>query len=486
MDTRRDAAEETPNGGANGFYKFFHSSHQIGNADPSDVTVPTDKAVSEFVNSSIATNTGWFRGTYERVEDLPAEGVKPNDYAFVVTEVGEERNPEYDRYKYTEGGWRFEHRLNNSGFTAAQWAAIMSGLAAADKARLDAMEDGAQENRIETVKVNGTEVSIEGKSVDVTVPTKTSDIENDSDFATNEATVHKSGDETVEGTKTFSDSSVVPNTTMGTDEDSGKVAATGWVGRKISAWWDNLRKNSAVEFAKSVKAAGGFIGNLTGDVTGHASGDVPTSRKVAGHALTMDVELTASDVGALPDTTVIPSAIDILKTIYPVGSVYIGTMSTCPMQKLFGTWTLIEGRYLLGSGTLVGTSEYRSAGATVSGGIPSVSGDATVSGTTGSTYVGGTTNTTGAHKHELLWDAAAGSWTWAIDDRGTETSDAGYTPENGTIMTAKGDHSHTVDCGYHSHSFSGTASISFSGGVYGGSNTVRPPSFVVNIWRRTA
>lgn len=307
MDEKREVAEETRNGGAKAPFKFFHSSHQIDGSNPSDITAPTDKAVADFVNSSIATSSGRFQGTYETVGDLPLSGVRDNDYAFVVT-VKPDGNPEYDRYKFSaQAGWMFEYRLNNSGFTAAQWAAITSGLTAADKARLDAMEDGAQANRIESVNVNGTAVEPVNKSVDIAVPTKTSDIENDLDFATNAGTVHKTGDEMVGGVKTFSDSPIVPNTTVGTDDDSAKAASTGWVGRKIAAWWENLRKTSAIEFSKSVKAVGGFIGNLTGDVTGHASADVPQTRKVAGHALTMDVELSASDVGALPDTTVIPS-----------------------------------------------------------------------------------------------------------------------------------------------------------------------------------
>lgn len=302
MDDKREVSEETRNGGAKAPFKFFHSSHQIVGSNPSDITAPTDKAVADFVNSSIATNSGRFQGTYETVGDLPLSGVRDNDYAFVVT-VKPDGNPEYDRYKFSaQAGWMFEYRLNNSGFTAAQWAAITSGLSAADKARLDAMEDGAQENRIETVKVNGTAVEPVDKAVDIAVPTKTSDIENDSDFATNAGTVHKTGDETVMGVKTFGDSPVVPTVSQ-TSDSSGKAASTKWVGSKIAAWWDNLRKTAAVEFAQSVKAVGGFIGNLTGDVTGHASEDVPQTRKVAGHALTMDVELSASDVGALPDTT---------------------------------------------------------------------------------------------------------------------------------------------------------------------------------------
>ena len=52
------------------------------------------------------------------------------------------------------------------------------------KAKLDAVEAEAQANVIESVKVNGAAQTVVNKSVDVAVPTKTSDITNDSDFVT--------------------------------------------------------------------------------------------------------------------------------------------------------------------------------------------------------------------------------------------------------------------------------------------------------------
>ena len=53
------------------------------------------------------------------------------------------------------------------------------------KAKLDGIADGAQVNVIETVKVNGTAVTPgSNKDVDITVPTKVSDLTNDSKFQT--------------------------------------------------------------------------------------------------------------------------------------------------------------------------------------------------------------------------------------------------------------------------------------------------------------
>lgn len=53
------------------------------------------------------------------------------------------------------------------------------------KSKLDGVASGAQVNVIETIEVNGTAQTVTSKTVDITVPTKTSQIQNDSDFTTN-------------------------------------------------------------------------------------------------------------------------------------------------------------------------------------------------------------------------------------------------------------------------------------------------------------
>lgn len=103
---------------------------------------PTDKAVADFVNSSVATNTANYISNngepFTSVEELEAYTgtVTNNDYAF-VTGTDSAGNTYYDRYKATVDGstvtWALEYRLNNSSFTAAQWAAINSGVTS-DKA----------------------------------------------------------------------------------------------------------------------------------------------------------------------------------------------------------------------------------------------------------------------------------------------------------------------------------------------------------------
>ena len=104
------------------------------------------------MNSSISTATATYRGAYNEVTDLSltvaathaqieaalatkmsALGITPdnNDYAFVQIPTADATPTEIariERYKFNGTAWAFEYALNNSGFTAAQWAAINSGI----------------------------------------------------------------------------------------------------------------------------------------------------------------------------------------------------------------------------------------------------------------------------------------------------------------------------------------------------------------------
>lgn len=109
---------------------------------PSQATSSNQLADKEFVNSSVSTATATFRGTSEAgltetqfltwanslTKDL-------NDYVFWNT-VDTAGNTQYKRYKYDGTQWAFEYTLNNSSFTAAQWAAIESGMTEALKDKL--------------------------------------------------------------------------------------------------------------------------------------------------------------------------------------------------------------------------------------------------------------------------------------------------------------------------------------------------------------
>lgn len=114
---------------------------------PNEATSNNKLADKDFVNSSIATNTATFRGNYNLINDLSLTidateqeialalsstilTADNNDYCFVqipTSDLTPTQIARIDRYKYNGTTWEFEYSLNNSGFTASQWAAINSG-----------------------------------------------------------------------------------------------------------------------------------------------------------------------------------------------------------------------------------------------------------------------------------------------------------------------------------------------------------------------
>lgn len=120
---------------------------------PNQASSENPLADQSFVNSSIATNTAFFLGTYNIVTDLglttsateqqiisaiatklASESITPsnNDYVFVSypDATVSAQYEKFDRYKYngSTSDWEYEYTLNNSSFTAEQWAAINSGV----------------------------------------------------------------------------------------------------------------------------------------------------------------------------------------------------------------------------------------------------------------------------------------------------------------------------------------------------------------------
>lgn len=116
-----------------------HSIDDIEAIIPPQASPENQLADKNFVNSSVATNTANYISNngepFTSVAQLEAYSgtVTNNDYAF-VTGTDSEGNTYYDRYKATVSGgvvtWAKEYRLNNSSFTAVQWAAIESGITA--------------------------------------------------------------------------------------------------------------------------------------------------------------------------------------------------------------------------------------------------------------------------------------------------------------------------------------------------------------------
>ena len=200
-----------------------------------DVPTKTSQLVNDseftdknFVNSSIATNTANFKGTYESSEGWPTDATN-NDYLFLKT-VDENGNTIYKRYKYiaSTSTWTYEYTLNNSSFTAEQWATINNGPYASTTdipTKTSELENDSGFITVEGVPTKtsqlvndsnfATNASVDEKIGGVTssIPTKTSELENDSNFATNASVDEKIGGVT----------SSIPTKTSQLQNDSGFI-----------------------------------------------------------------------------------------------------------------------------------------------------------------------------------------------------------------------------------------------------------------------
>ena len=130
---------------------------------PSAASALNQLADKAFVNSTVATASATFRGTYNVVTDLGLAydathqeiatallshiaTADNNDYAFVQIPVSQTSQDVRvtERYKFDGTIWKYEYDLNNSGFTAAQWAAINSTITLALVEKLTALPTASE------------------------------------------------------------------------------------------------------------------------------------------------------------------------------------------------------------------------------------------------------------------------------------------------------------------------------------------------------
>lgn len=118
--------------------------------DSSTTDYPSSKAVADFVNSSVATATARFLGSFTLTSlglsygatnaqiataldnHTWLSGTSPTNNDYVYVEIQDPQTTGIDdevrRFKFNGTVWAYEYTLNNSSFTAAEKAAIDSGI----------------------------------------------------------------------------------------------------------------------------------------------------------------------------------------------------------------------------------------------------------------------------------------------------------------------------------------------------------------------
>lgn len=213
------------------------------------------------------------------------------------------------------------------------------------------------------------------------------------------------------------------------------------------------------------------------------------------------------------------SSFDIDK-VYPIGSIYLSMGSTSPQTLFGGTWSKIEGRFLMTSdssysaGSTGGSNDaivvsHNHSGSTASAGSHTHSGSTDSDGSHTHSISGGSHKHTatcasgGSHTHTFNWQmtmdyAPMAKYIAAGNDFPHNRPMSGTTTSNGShshtitvatssshshSMTSAGSHYHTLDmnsAGSHSH----TVTINSTGDS--GTNKNMPKYITVNAWQRTA
>lgn len=189
----------------------------------------------------------------------------------------------------------------------------------------------------------------------------------------------------------------------------------------------------------NLTASRALVSNSSGKV---AVSDTTSTELSYVHGVTsaIQTQLNAKQTAANVSTLIT----NMLKSLYPVGSIYIGTQSTCPLATLISgsTWTLVgQNRALWGGNGSNGNS-------TINAGLPNI---------TGGFSKGCLMNWGGDLNEGALYTATRSGYS-AQDAGGTDSGSNRYIAFD----------------------------ASRSNSIYGASTTVQPPAYRVNIWRRTA
>jgi len=187
---------------------------------------------------------------------------------------------------------------------------------------------------------------------------------------------------------------------------------------------------------------------ITGMATPTLSGDAATKGYVDS-ALALKANLVSPTFTGTPTAPTIATVTDnstkiattefvveVLKAMYPVGAIFIGTQNTCPMSQFFGTWEIVATDRALWGGN--GTN----GATTIAAGLP---------------------NITGSYGNGGRAPSASGAFYLGSSYGATNRDYDGSGSAKPGIFDA-----------------------SRSSSIYGASTTVQPPAYRVNVWRRTA
>ncbi len=202
-------------------------------------------------------------------------------------------------------------------------------------------------------KINGVELNGNKSASDlgISIPSKTSDLTNDSNFVDNTTTGDLNNLSTISKTNLVSALNEVngniPTNTSDLTNDSGFIDNSYHDSTKQDALVSgtNIKtiNNQSLLGSGNIHISGG--GGTAIDVQINSNSII--SNDVANLSVEGNYNASTNKIATMSE---VPTTSSIVDLIYPVGSIYISTNSTSPATLFGGTWKQIKGRYLLGAG----------------------------------------------------------------------------------------------------------------------------------------
>lgn len=289
---------------------------------PSAATALNKLVDTNTMNSSISMATATFRGTYNAVSDLgltyqathaqieaalDALGLTAdnNDFAFVQIPVSDQSQDiaKTERFKFNGTNWLYEYDLNTSGFTAAQWAAINSGITVALVQKLAALPTNA-----ELLQALGLKQDVltfdNAPTMDSNNPVKSGGIKTAINTAVdNEATARENADTALSGL-------IGDEKTRAEGIESGLNTRLGAVEGSVSTIQgvipsEATSSNKLVDNASMTTFIGTIIDNIDATFNVHSTDGHVTLHVTQVDGVITSVEVTTSDIASAADLTLL-------------------------------------------------------------------------------------------------------------------------------------------------------------------------------------
>ena len=222
---------------------------------------------------------------------------------------------------------------NDSNFVSdASYVHTDNNYTSSEKTKLSGIETGAEVNDIDAIKVNGTTQTITNKAVDITIPTKTSDLENDGTDIVDEERYAIT-------VRTLNNAQVPAGNGIYVDYD-------GYNDPVVQPIFDyEILDDYSLAFQSDIPTS---TSDLLND-SGFIDSSYHDSTK-------QDTLVSGTNIKTINNTSILGSG-DIsigsgltFDDIYPIGSIYMSVNNTSPSTLFGGTWVQIKDTFLLSAG----------------------------------------------------------------------------------------------------------------------------------------